>query len=1133
MADWQEFLDNLKRGPSVLFLGQDYLQLETGTDPVLLQIRGEFGRPTDTLSYDLLLGSTTHLSSDSVLTWMWEHCRRVSPPEWLHSVSAYPWNSVFSSAIDPLWLPTFRNEWREVAPIHDDEYFPRDPRNRHILHCTYLFGSVNATEPKSRPPLSQFEFLNRKQAARNLAQRLPDVLTPLGILAIEGYQGEEDWFSWEDFFPVLQNLGRSQANLFGVNDEILSHPIVAELVRMGVLTTYTERLAWVLEQGADSGYVRLGVPDDWEEGGRRVPLRHTSISIPRELWNRVSNSATLLDEHVLAPAPAISKDALYWEFRRFLFECGTRPLWSGFDRGFAFRREFEGELQELALKQVSREVPTDEPVIIHGQTGTGKTVGLGSLAYTVAKSGNYPVIFIERKTQRPSYPDIDECCRWLEDHGAKATLIVWDGMVQQSDYHELQGYLASRGRKAVVVGSSYSLNESGSHLVEVPDQLSVSEAHRFAEFLEKMGISLSRFHRDALEKRDPSYLVALYRYLTPTRPQITTGVVQELEQLEQDLVLAVNQLESAHPQFGTLAEALLAAGVIDRSKLEQVGRRPSAEISTSDIAELVDMVMVPGRFGLSIPIELLARTWEQPNYTDIAQIFRSFDVIQAVEDQAGRIVVGPRHSLEAQLIVRARLGSIQSETDIVSRIVKAVRPWRWGADESDEISFVIELLRAVGPQGDEQFRFAPFFRAIAEAISEVRESRNIRSPRIMLQEANLYREWVTSKSRQGERPEDAAKILDKAKSILQEALELLEDNRQWRLRTFIATELASTLGTATIDSIESGANIDEIEENFRQVLSAVQTARGIDFNHYNPVDVLVWSTTAFTQLAEIDDIKRTEAIVDVLDALETVDPDMLNSSNIENFHRRRYEIGNLLGDRELSESAFQSLLDVGSAAGFYLRAMEIGGPITSTGSVNERTGYSHKEAWSYLERNRSHIEHDSRCLNLLFDYWWLWNTGRRPFDGERAFFNLSQEDWSYGLQLIRELKALATSHRGPILSFLEAIALFHLDQTQFAMQLFREVENESYMVSSRRRIFRSFLASESTGQPRVFHGTVSSIALGGRRGQVFVEEIRQHVTFLPTDFGRPEIRRGDSLGEFHIAFNFIGPIADPPTRSQS
>ena len=753
-----------------------------------------------------------------------------------------------------------------------------------------------------------------------------------------------------------------------------------------------------------------------------------------------------------------------------------------------------------------------------------------SLAWTIAKAGIYPVVFIERKTQRPIDSDIDECCRWLEDHGAGATLIVWDGMVQPGDYFELQGYLASRGRKAVVVGSSYKLSSADDYLVDVPDQLSANEAIQFTEFLENLGITLTESHRDDLERRDPSYLVALYRHLAPARPGIITGVIQELEQLESILLEAVDRFQPKDTPLGALAAAFLSAGLVDSSQTGSVDLRTDSHVGAAKVGELVDIITVPGRFGLNIPIELLARTWEQPDFMYIAQILRGCDMFHAFEDAAGRVVVGPRHPLEARLVAEARIGTVAGEAAVISNIVKAVRSSIWGADESDEISFVVELLRAAGPQGSERNRFAPQFRTLADAITEVRVSRRIQSPRLMLQEANFLREWITNRSQLGSRPEETSEVLEQAQLILQEASDLLKDNRyQWRLRSFIATELASTYGAATIDSINTGAGDRLVRGNYRHVLEAVRLARSIDSSSYSPVDVLVWSTTALAQQGDVEDTTRTEAIVDVLDALETIDPELLDGRNREQFHRRRLEVGQLLGDESLSESAFEDLLSIGSSAGFYIRAREIAkaAEIRDDGTVEDVGPYA--GAWAYLDNNRAQIAKDSRCLNLMLNYWWLSKTRHRLFDNERVVLSFQKDDWNYALRLIRELRAFDTN-RGLALSLLEAVSLFHLDLFPTALQMFGEVEAESYRVPGRRRILRSFLASEPEGVPRVYHGTVQSVDSRRNRAQVFVEEIGRYITFLPTDFGRPDIRSGDSLGEFHIAFNFIGPIADPLAR---
>lgn len=585
MSELESFWQQLNGGPAVLFLGQEYLKLETGNDPLLTQVRHRFGESVTDKGYDSLWRDEVTRSGDSALAWVSERCRHLPPPEWLSTVGDYAWSAVLSTAIDSMWLSAFRNEWRQVAPIYEDRYYPTNPRNRRELHCTFLFGSVDQTEINERPPLTQLEYFARQQTARNLAQRLPDMLTPLGVLAIEGYDFETDWLTLPDLYPIIQAMGSKQAHYFGVKEERLTHPILSDLVRNGKLLTHPMSLAAALEQARSLGVIQLGPQNDWEGTGRRVRVRKRSVVVPRDLWNRVKDSGTILDDDVLVPPPAISDEALYWEFRRFLFESGTRQLWSGFARGLAFPREFEKGLQAATLRRLERGTSNNDAIVVHGQTGTGKTVALGALAYKVAAAGEYPTIFIERRTQRPSNADIDRCCQLFEDHGADGSLIVWDGMVSPSDYHELQGYLASRGRKAVVVGSTYKLQETGRHLIEVPDQLSSSEAEQFTRFLENFGVEINSQHREALENRDPSYLVALYRLLPPARPRIRTGVVQELERLETDLVVAVNNYVGAEQPVTALAEAFLSAGIIDNSRLEEIQQSTQLKISPTEVAD--------------------------------------------------------------------------------------------------------------------------------------------------------------------------------------------------------------------------------------------------------------------------------------------------------------------------------------------------------------------------------------------------------------------------------------------------------------------------------------------------------------------------------------------------------------------
>ena len=868
----ESFWQKLNKGPSVLFLGQRHLSIETEADPLLTQITAKFGGGDSTKNYDQILGGSAHQDGDSALAWMSERARLLSAPAWLERVSDFAWNGVFSSAIDTIWMSVFRNQWREVAPIFADDYFPRHPRSRRELTCTFLFGSINQVERGNQPPLQRLDYLRRQQIARNLAQRIPDMVTPLGILVIDAYDCDLDWFNISDVYPIVRSLSAGQVHFFGFDEASAGdHPILADLVESGIVTLHECTLDWALDQGSARGLIALGEQSEWHGGARVITIGERSISMPRDLWNRVSKSATILDEDILMEPPALSSEARYWEFRRFLYESGSRPLWSGLARGLAFRRDFEDVLVRRVRARLQRGSFDDAPIVVHGQTGTGKTVALGSLAFGVALDRAFPTLFIERGVRQPTYPDVDQCCQWFEDHDAGAVLVVWDGMRPDNDYGDLQAYLASRGRKAVVVGSCYKLGESRPNLITVPDRLTASEAERFGSFLRGLGITVTERHARLLASRDSHYLVALYRLLPPTRPRITTGVIQELDMLESELIEAVDKVVIEEGQPTALAMAFLSAGLIDTTKLDEIYGPSEESIGLEDITDLVETIMVPAQFGLSIPIELLARACGDANLSNLANVLGGFDLIDSFEDPSGSVVVGARHRLEASLIVRARVGGAQAESRIIGRIVEAMRPISW-PDENEELVFVIDLLQAVGPSGEERGRFAGTFLDLAKTLKRIREVRGIQNPRLMLQEANLLREWVQYQSSRHSRPEGVRTILEEARAILSSALEMLDDGRNRRLRMIMATELASLFGTLTVDSINApDRGAITISAEYTQLRAAVDTVRALDADAYRPVDVLAWSTQRVVEAGVLTDSARADAIVDLLDALENLD----------------------------------------------------------------------------------------------------------------------------------------------------------------------------------------------------------------------------------------------------------------------
>ena len=120
--------------------------------------------------------------------------------------------------------------------------------------------------------------------------------------------------------------------------------------------------------------------------------------------------------------------------------------------------------------------------------------------------------------------------------------------------------------------------------------------------------------------------------------------------------------------------------------------------------------------------------------------------------------------------------------------------------------------------------------------------------------------------------------------------------------------------------------------------------------------MLVWVTKDMLERRALDGQARLEAITDLLFAVDNADVDDFEPQQAERFHARRYEVGVVLGEQRLTDEAFEALRRSGSAAGYYLRAVEIAGrPVRdSLASDEDRTRAA--DAVAYLEEHRDEIK---------------------------------------------------------------------------------------------------------------------------------------------------------------------------------
>lgn len=242
----------------------------------------------------------------------------------------------------------------------------------------------------------------------------------------------------------------------------------------------------------------------------------------------------------------------------------------------------------------------------------------------------------------------------------------------------------------------------------------------------------------------------------------------------------------------SLFVAFVKAGFFEEDSLLVPGTEKIGGEEVSQPKKLIGFVMVPGSFGLRVPFDLLLRVLERDGLKRfLLDALEEYDIFNWYEEFASGVWhIGPRHPLEAREWARMNIGGTQYEMEYMTKLITEVKA-SGELLENDEIQFVVELVRNV--RSDDTGKYDPFLKEIADVLTQLRTARSIEVPSLILQEATLLREYVIRQSRRRTPPDDTVEILDRAKSILEHAITILEEEN--RNTSAYWGELASILGS--------------------------------------------------------------------------------------------------------------------------------------------------------------------------------------------------------------------------------------------------------------------------------------------------------------------------------------------------
>jgi hypothetical protein len=1116
--------------PLLLLLGQDAWNLGGEPDPVLKHTLTHLDKEGSGIKgWPSLIESGT-LSQD-FYQWLAERFNRRVQPEWLKTIFTLPFSAIFTSSLDPSIKNAFSVAGRSPQIILTGEEIPLVIRSRNRTPIYYLYGRAGQDDESSKPPMTAQSLRKRRNThAIPMLNRMAETATSLGTIVIEGFNPQNDWLKLDEVLTVIDQMPDRHVIWcsWEENYNIPELKEVEDLAEQGnILLTKTKLSSIVAELNAtgrlvDHSQYLLGESSNITFANKKV------FSPTPEMRIRVESVASIVDDSWLNFLPPIGDDALYVIFRKFHGDTeGARNLVEGIRRDLAIARDFEKDLfAKIAMASREHDKYCD-PIVLHGQSGTGKSIALARLALLLKEKGEAAILYSVHRI--PQSTDLSDFCELAENSGASSSVIICDCNAHISRYRELLQQLKSRGRKIVVVGSCYrqidGANANNNELIEAPTNLSESERYDLARLLNKFGAGTSANKIS----ESSNVLAALYRVLPASRTKFLQGLGREAQVAEGE-IRERGKIKEEQKSHTTLAEKLIAAGITngENTLLDQCIDDALENIDDS-AGKLIDYVMVSGRINCPVPINLLIRAVstnrEKTDLNTIARMFSGIDLFRwrRSEREGEEFLISPRIQLEAALICRRRLVNPLIQGNRLVELIEATR-LSWDAGGAER-RFLIDLIQKFGPDGPERDYFKKCYLDAARALTNLRQRFSILDPSLMLQESALRRAAIRLNTvEEGEQ----SKILDEARDSVQLAIEHLDRNRysgSQRAMNNLLVERASIYGFLASDCLKRTCSNEEIWSAYTAARTVAQAAAN-SISTYYPLDISLWVPADLLVSDALTEQQKIDLRADIHSVLDRIDKDNLEYEQKNHFEIRRLKLGELLKIPDLSDEAFTELEKIGSTAGFFLRARSYGPEVGYSASEDLiDTDIAKAEmAVNFLSKNWKKIKSDLRCLRYLLQCKWIANTKHHLFKGERQSLPFDNESRRDFLDIVQAIIATSVDNCDYSYRYLEAVFTWLLGDEGQAKHLWLNLGRESDN-NDPRRVYKHHVLTNSDGSPQIFSGRVEREQAQGR-WSINVDELNRRIFMRQTDFPDLELAYGRSVSNFTIGFNYIGPIAD-------
>lgn len=1081
------------------------------------------------------------------------------------AVLDYAWNSVVTTNCDLELATALKNDKRMVIDIVSKNDMQANLMDRKKLHVIRLFGESYPAEV-----VDELDLEDISDQAVSMLSRVSEIIKRNGIILIEDF--DEEYFTHKEFRKVFRELYSNQKQIYIFNcrkrDQYLSaleSQGIAVLIEQSINTFFEEFF-----EDEDEEYIQTS--DRSVQIYIEADKKPSIISLENKYLLETEAFATLLNIGLLNEVK-IPQNMYKDYFYMFLKNSVREPQWYGYSYGFNIHRNYEDRLYrkvKKGLENVGR--PNNKPLLVVGQTGTGKSISLAAIAYKIFNEKKYPVVYINdadinfyssveykqkgiNKKGSPAFNALDALLEKLENLGAKATFLVWDtssySTGREKCYRLYQALLA-RGRKIYLLSTAYEINTKTIVFNEQEEYVEDSVLDKKFEecqatieisneveqlrdiLLKKCGMPESSVKNiiNYYAKNSTNYLSMFYQTFDILRRDLSKGVfreatmnLQELDKILEEGTGATEPINNIFAMALKKAESdLIKAGIVEAEIDVDNVQKQKIDVAKDDF---IKSIAVCSQFKLKMPYDFALRILGTYNEQIIQTLTKStFFVVS--QDYHNNYEISLRTPLEATMYISAKNMSPMDEIGCVVKMLDLMKPSS-GYGQQREVRLCERVIRLIGPNNAEnRNKYKQGYEEVIDALKRLRLERNIWEPILISQEITYLREYYGR---------DKSRPVEERISVLREAIDIADDILG---RIEYAGISMGTRNSIIVESANSKLLLCELKESndaflfkeLRRDLKAVIRYDSLDYHAY--VTLLKGSIIEYkNERDKIKKIELLESMCSIADEIMFENPDVANS---EYFRGQVTEIYMLLEDTEMVNNYIDELVSNGSAAGLYVKIRKIllenqvdfKMPI-----VNAMQQSACEKVYEIFnnEKYKAVLSDSEPCQYMLLNVVWLLNNKEPIYsEGECWLTKMSIDVWQEILGICNnfimrfcndaeDIHQLAKNIR-----YIKALCLAQLKQYHDSVSVLKGIEEDSTL--GLRRVFTKHIICEEDGTPRKFTGRLGKYDEVGRSGSIYIEDFgKTAIYYHGPNMKTSNLVEGTVFDDIEIGFSNIAPKA--------